>query len=494
MAARRGKRFDYDLVILGGGSAGIVAGNVAGALGVRVALVEKARIGGECLWTGCVPSKALLHVADVARQMKTGRDVGLQNVPLSRDDCAGAFDYVRRKVAEVRENDATEQMLRDFGVEIFYGAPEFVSPHLVRTPAGDLRGAAFLVATGSSAATPKIAGLAEAGCRVNETLYDLDHVPSSLVCIGGGWINCEMGQALARLGSRVTIVHQGPRLLEAEDAELTDLLTSVLRSEGIEVLLNTQATAARKGEDEGKLVTVTLPGGQTRDIACEEILVAVGRKANSGSLGLDKAGVVLDEKNNVSVDAAGRTSAPHIFACGDVTGRFQFSHMAEHEAKIVVRNALFPGAQAIPYDVVPWSTFTDPELARVGLTEQQAKEKHGAKNVQVLRHHFRQDDRAIVENQTTGLVKIITTGRNGTVVGAHILGPNAGDMIHEWIIAMRHKLPVRVIADLIHVYPTVSVSNQRAAQKWYADLMRKPLVKGALSAVFGFQPRDASKL
>lgn len=495
MTTLRRKNYDYDLVIVGGGSAGIVAGNVAGALGARVALVEKARIGGECLWTGCVPSKALLHAADVARQMQAGVDAaGLKNVRLTREDCAGAFGYVRRKIAEVRTNDATEKMLRDFGVEIFHGASEFITPHVLRTPVGDLRAANFLITTGSRAATPNIPGLAETGYLVNETLFDLDRVPESVVCIGGGYINVEMGQALARLGARVTLVDRGPRLLSGEDAELTDLLTSVLRAEGIEVLLNAAVEGVRRDEAGGKIVSVRGSDGATRDLACEEILVSVGRTANTNGLSLEKVGVALDEKGNVAADATGQTSAPHVWACGDVTGRFQFSHVAEHEAKIVVRNILFPGSQSVPYDVVPWATFTDPELARVGLTENEAKEKYGAANIQILRHEFRQDDRAIVENNTTGLVKIIVRGLNGTVVGAHILGPNAGEMIHEWVLAMRHKLPVRAIADLIHVYPTVSVSNQRAAQKWYGTLMNKPLVEGALRTLFGLEPRDASTL
>lgn len=487
------RRFDYDLVIIGGGSAGIVAGNVAGALGADVALVEKDRIGGECLWTGCVPSKALLHVADSARLMRHISDLGLRNVRLRREDCAGAFDYVRQKIEEVRENDATERMLRDFGVEIVFGESRFLGPHLLRTPGGDLRARSFLLATGSSPVVPDIPGLRDVGFVTNKTLFDLDHVPESVVTIGGGYIACEMGQALARLGAKVTILDHNERLLGREDAELAGKLTDALRGEGIEIVTGARVTAVRRGEDGTKIVAVGV-GEETRELTCAEILVGAGRRANTEGLGLDAVGVVLDERGWVRVDGAGRTSAANIWACGDVTGRFPFSHVAEHEAKIVVRNILFPGAQAVPYDVVPWCTFTDPELARVGLTEEEAREKYGAGSVQVLRHAFRQDDRAIVENRATGLVKVVTTGWNGKIVGAHILGPSAGDLIHEWVLAMRHGLPVRAIADLIHVYPTVSVSNQRAAQRWYGLLMGKPVVRGALSALFGLAPRDASRL
>ena len=491
------RRFDYDLVILGGGSAGIVAGNVAGALGARVALVEKHRIGGECLWTGCVPSKALLHVADVARQVRNADALGLKGTALGAGDCGGAFRYVREKIDEVRRNDASEQMLRDFGVEIFFaGDARFVGPHLLCTTAGDLRGAHFLVATGSSPRVPDIPGLAETGFRTNQTLFDLDRVPGSLVAVGGGWISVEMGQALARLGSKVTILDRNPRLFGREDPELVGLLTDVLRDEGIEIVTGAQVLSATRRDGDGrKAVTARLGDGFARTFACDEILVAAGRRANTEGLGLERAGVELDGEGNVVADARGITTAAHVGACGDVTGRHQFSHMAEHEAKILVRNLLFPGSQAIPYDVVPWSTFTDPELARVGLTEQEARENFGERGIRVLRHAFRQDDRAIVEGKTTGLVKVIVgAGLRGTVLGAHILGPHAGEMIHEWVLAMRRRLPVRVIADMIHVYPTVSVSNQRAAQRWYAHVMRKPLVRAALSARFGREPRDASSL
>lgn len=488
------KHFDYDLVILGGGSAGIVAGNVAGAVGARVALVEKERIGGECLWTGCVPSKALLHVAQVAKTMRSAKSLGLKNARLTRDDCAGAFAYVREKIEEVRNNDATERMLRDFGVDLFFGGPRFIGPNLVSTPQGDLRGAQFLLATGSSPREPDdIPGLREAGYRTNKTLYGLDRVPESVVFVGGGYIACEMGQALSRLGAKVTVLDRGPRVLKKDDAELVEILTRLLAEEDrVEIVTGAEVTQVRT--DGGRKVITAMVAGTEREFAAEEIVVSAGRRANTGGLNLDVPGVDLDEKGSVRVDATGRTSAPHVWACGDVTGRYQFSHIAEHEAKVLVRNILFPGAQAVPYDIVPWATFTDPELAHVGLTEAEAVAKHGEKAVTVLRHRFLQDDRAIVEGQTVGLVKVVTTGLNGNVVGASILGPNAGEMIHEWVIAMRHGLPVRAIADLIHVYPTVSVSNQRAAQKWYAGVFDQPLVKGALSHLFGFEPRDASGL
>ncbi len=469
------KNYDYDLVILGGGSAGIVAGNVAGAVGARVALVEKRRIGGECLWTGCVPSKALLHAADVAHTMRHASAHGFADVPLSREACAGAFAYARRKVEETRVNDATETMLRDFGVEIFHGAPHFRDAHTVETPGGDLRTANVLLATGSSPLVPHIPGLAESGYLTNTTLFDLTTIPESVGIIGGGYIACEMGQSLARLGASVTIFERGDRLLKRDDAELVAVLTDALKADGVTV--RTGATILG--------VESLCPGARVllADGTCYEfatLLVATGRKPNTDSLNLRDVGVETNEHGAVVTNAYGRsTTAETIWASGDVTGAHLYSHMAEQTAKAVARNILLPGAQKLPLDLVPYATFTSPELAHVGLTEAKARERHGDA-VQVLRHSFMQDDRAIVEGTTIGLVKVVTLGPLGKILGATVCGPRAGELIHEWVMALHHKLPISAIADLVHVYPTLNVSNQRAAQKWYSGVLSAPLVTGAL--------------
>ena len=276
------QNFDYDLAIIGGGSAGIVAGNVAGGLGARVALVERARIGGECLWTGCVPSKALLHVARVVREMRTAGDAyGLKNVSLSPSDCGGAFDYVRAKTDEVKNNDATETMLRDMGVEVLFSEGSFVSPHVFRTAQKDIKAAHFLIATGSSPVEPDLPGLKEAGYLTNKTLYDLKAVPESLLIIGGGYVACEMGQALSRLGCRVTILARDERLLPKEDAEVVNVLAGVLQKEGVQVVTVADAQSVHIGASGEKIVTVKYKGGGQAEFAASEILVSVGRKANT---------------------------------------------------------------------------------------------------------------------------------------------------------------------------------------------------------------------
>lgn len=487
------KKFDYDLVILGGGSAGIVAGNVAGAVGARVALVERNRIGGECLWTGCVPSKALLHAAGVAHMMRNASTHGFADVDLSREACTGAFAYARRKVEETRNNDATEKMLRDFGVDIFHGEPRFRDAHTIETPQGDLKAANVLIATGSSPAVPGIVGLEEFGYLTNTTLFNLETVPESVGIIGGGYIACEMGQALTRLGARVTIFERGERLLKHDDPELVAVLTDTLRIEGVTIHTGAEImeiVLPFGSHATGASVAIVLANGSQHEFA--QILVAAGRKPNTESLKLYDIGVDRGSNGAILVDDYGRTTNDAIWACGDVTGVHQFSHMAEQTAKAVVRNILLPGSQKLPLHLVPYATFTSPELAHVGLTEEKAREVHGD-SVNVLRHPFLQDDRAIAENKTTGMVKVVTVGPLGNIVGASICGPRAGELLHEWVMAMHHKLRISAVADLVHVYPTLNVSNQRAAQKWYSGVMSAPLVTGALRTL-GFTPRDASGL
>ncbi|GAB4469441.1 MAG: FAD-dependent oxidoreductase [Armatimonadaceae bacterium] len=476
-------------MILGGGSAGIVAGNVAGAVGARVALVEKSRIGGECLWTGCVPSKALLHASDMAQMIREAKNIGFKNLrSLRREDCSAAWDYVRQKIEETRVNDASEQMLKDSGVELFFGGGEFLGPHLVRSPEGDLQGASFLIATGSSPRVPSIPGLEDAGYLTNVSLFDLTETPESVVILGGGPIACEMGQALSRLGAEVTLLQRDERLLSKDDPENVAILTECLRAEGLEIVLGAEVISAAR-RDEQKTVTARLSDGTEKTFAAAEILVATGRVPNSGHLGLDRVGVARDKRGYIQTEPNGRTSVPHIWACGDVIGEAQFSHMAEHEAKKVVRNILLPGSEEIPLNLVPWTTFTDPEVARVGLTEDEARKKHGDETIRILKHSFKQDDRAIVDNKTAGQVKLIVHKVTGEVYGAHIVGPRAGELIQEWIIAIQQRLPVRVLADMIHVYPALTVTNQRAAQKWYVGITEQPLVKGALN-LLGYSPHE----
>ncbi len=477
---------DYDIVILGGGSAGIVSGVMAGGLGLRVLLVERDKIGGECLYTGCVPSKALLQAAKTAQTLRTADRVGLAARDVSRQEAGGVMRHVRETIRAVQKADATEQMLRDNGVEIRFGEARFADPHTLRLGGQAITAANFILATGSRPAPAEIAGLAEGTFLTNRTVFDLDEIPARLLVVGGGPIGVEMAQAFRWLGSRVTLVQKAERLLMHDDAELSAALTEYLREDGIDVHLDTSVAEVRPTA--GGRTAVLTQGGQTGEVAFDQVLVGAGRRANTDGLGLEAAGVVYDSQA-VQVDDSLRTTARHIFACGDLFGHDQFSHLAEYEAKTVVRNIAFPGHAKAAFRLRPWTTFTDPELTHIGLTEEELKERGIA--YEVYRQPFAQNDRAITDGNTRGLVKVLTQGLSGKILGVHILGSRSGELAQEWILAMEHGHSVRVIADMVHVYPTLSLACQHAAQRWYEGQSKKPAVAALLRAYMrGVRPHE----
>ena len=482
------RKRDYDIIILGGGSAGIVSGVMAGALGLRVLLIEKGKLGGECLNTGCVPSKALIHAARVARTIRTAGQAGIRALDVTRQDAAGVLEYVRGTIGQVQGADATEALLKDNGVEIRQGDARFSDDHTLHLAGAELRADHFILATGSRPRTPEVPGLADAGYLTNQTLFDLTEIPARLLILGGGPVGVEMAQAFCRLGSHVTLVQRGPRLLPRDDAELTDLLTGLLRAEGVDVRLNASAASVEK--QSGEIIVHISQKGETDAVPCDAVFVAAGRLPNLEGLALENAGVRFD-RERVIVDDRLRTSAPHIYACGDITGKQQFSHMAEYEAKIVVRNIAFPGRSSADRHLALWATFTDPEMSHLGMTEEQAKAE--GLRYEVYRQPFAQNDRAIVDNEAQGMVKVIAQGVAGKILGVQILGPNAGELLHEWILAMQQGHSIRVIADMVHVYPTLSMACQHAAQRWYEAKSKEMWVAKPLNAYMrGIRPHQAS--
>jgi len=470
-------KYDYDIIILGGGSAGIVSGVMAGALGMRVLLIEKGKMGGECLNTGCVPSKALLHAARVAYTLRTVGEVGLKSVAVTREDAVGVMRHVRQTIRAVEGADATAKLLRDNGVEIRHGRASFADPHTLHLKGERLTAANFILATGSSPKAPDIPGLEDAGYRTNQTVFDLDAIPEALLVIGGGPNGVEMAQAFGRLGSRVTLVQNRERLLPRDDVELASALAAVLREEGIDIRFSASVESVR-GENGRKVAVITQH--DDRDvIVCDEVLATVGRVPNTSGLNLEAAGVGYDAKN-VKTNGQLQTTAPHIYACGDLLGHDQFSHMAEYEAKTVVRNIIFPGQSRADFHLSPWATFTDPEVVHLGLTEEEAKAQGLA--YEVYRQPFAQNDRAITDNEARGFVKVLTSGLGGKILGVHIFGPRGSELMHEWILAMKHGHSIRDIADLVHIYPTLSMACQHAAQRWYERKGQEPLARAALGA------------
>lgn len=475
----------YDFVVLGGGSAGLVAAVGAAQLGARTLLVERKALGGDCLYTGCVPSKALIASARFAARAGRAEELGFapQGWRFLGDSFASVTRRVARVVERVGERDAPE-VFRALGVEIEFGAPRFVSPREIEIESDDggrrvVGARRFCVATGSRPAAPPVEGLREAGFVTNEEVFQLESLPRSLVVLGGGPVGLELGQSFARLGSRVSVVEMGERLLAKEDEEVSDFVEQVLRAEGLEVLTKAKAVRARV-EGGGKVLTVER-GGREAEVRAEEILVAAGRRPNVEGLNLEAAGVGYGE-GRIFTDEYLRTTARHVFAAGDVTGHFPFTHMAAYEGALVVRNALFfwPLTQKTDFRVVPWATYTDPEVARVGLTEREARARFGDARVRVERAEFADNDRAQTEGEARGFAKFVCAGRRDRLVGASIVGPHAGELIHEVVLAMKLRLGLTALGGLTHVYPTLTQVNQKAGVDALLRRLRSPLARGVM--------------
>lgn len=454
---------ERDLVIIGGGAGGLVVASVAAQLGLKVTLIEKAaKLGGDCLHYGCVPSKTLIHAARVASLMRRGPEFGL---PVCKPDVdlGKVADRVQAVIDRIQIHDDPERF-RGYGCEVLFGAATFIDSRKVQVNDLVIRGRRFVIATGSQPFIPPIEGLEETGYLTNEDLFSLRDLPARLVVLGGGPVGLEMAQAFARLGSQVTVVERLPQLLPQEDPEVADALQAQLESEGMAV--HTSTTVERVSRD-GNETQVGCSEGLT--FTTDALLVAVGRRPVIEGLGLESAGVDHDAKG-IPVDRRQRTSQKHIYACGDVCGPYPLTHMAEYQAGIVISNAIFRVPKKTDYRVVPWVTYTDPELARVGLTEQQARDK-GIEPV-VLRFPFQDIDRAITDNETSGLAKLVVN--KGKILGASILGPHAGELIHEIVLAMKTGAGIGDISATIHAYPTLAQIHRRTVNTWYGRKLFSP--------------------
>lgn len=445
----------YDLVIIGMGSGGMVGAEFAATIGLKVAVVERSRVGGDCLWTGCVPSKALIASAKVAHSLRTADAYGLPSVAADIDTSL-VWKRIRAIQQEIGSSDDDPERFQAEGVEIVWGPARVVGPNTVRVmgagPDGgdrEIETRYVLVCTGSRPAAPPIEGLAETGYLTSETIWDLERAPQSIVMIGAGPIATELAQAFVRLGIRTTVLQKGPRILPRDEPDLVDMLVARLRAEGVDLHLEVETDRVVRSEG-GKVVYGSERGVPSRWEG-EELFVAVGRRPNVEGLGLEDMRVGIG-RSGVEVDARMRTSVPSIYAAGDVAGRFLFTHSAGYEAVRAVRDAFFPGRGKVT-DFVPWCTFTDPELAHAGLTRAEAEERHGD-DVEAYRVDLTHSDRARADGTTDGCILIVTA--KGRVVGAHILAPAAGEMIHELALAINEGLKLAEIASLIHVYPTLS--------------------------------------
>jgi pyruvate/2-oxoglutarate dehydrogenase complex dihydrolipoamide dehydrogenase (E3) component/uncharacterized membrane protein YdjX (TVP38/TMEM64 family) len=459
-------KFDRNLVVIGAGSAGLVASYIAAAVKAKVTLVEKHRMGGDCLNTGCVPSKALIKSARLVAQAKRAREFGLKSVQVEFD-FADVMERVRRVIRNVEPHDSIERYT-SLGVECIQGEARITSPWTVeaRTDTGVrmLTTRAIVIAAGARPFVPPIPGLAEAGCLTSDTVWNLRALPARLVVLGGGPIGCELAQCFARFGSRVTQVEMLPRILIREDPEISDMVARQFREERVDI--RTGHKALRVVREEGEKVLVCEHGGKEVRIPFDELLCAVGRVANTAGYGLEELGIGVSRARTVETNEYLQTLYHNIYACGDVAGPYQFTHTAAHQAWYAAVNALFGGIRKFraDYSVIPWATFTDPEVARVGLNETEAMEKNISYDV--TNYAFEDLDRAIADGETKGAVKILTVPGRDRILGATIAGEHAADLIVEFITAMKHGIGLNKILGTIHIYPTLAEANKYAAGNW----------------------------
>jgi pyruvate/2-oxoglutarate dehydrogenase complex dihydrolipoamide dehydrogenase (E3) component len=440
----------YDLVIVGMGSGGMVAAEFAATLGLKVAVAERGRVGGDCLWTGCVPSKALLAAGKVAYHMRTADDFGIEPVePIV--DRGSVWKHINAVQQGIASTDDDPQRFIDMGIDIMYGPAKLTGKNTVQVDDRTLETRYVLLCTGSRPAVPPIEGLQEAGFITSENLFELEDPPASFVNIGGGPICVEMTQGFTRLGIPVTLLQKGPRILPRDEPALVDKLVDKLRTEGIDLRFNVETEKVTV--ENGKKVVHGTEDGKPATWTADELLVAVGRAPNKEGLGVEDLGIECTPKAIV-VDNRGRTSVDAVYACGDVAGRFLFTHSAAYEGVRAVRDMFFPGKGKV-VAAVPWCTFTDPELAHTGLTEAEALAKHGD-NIEVWHQELEHNDRARADGASEGAIMIITDKKK--IVGAHILAPAAGEMIHEFALAIEEGVKLNELAQFMHVYPTYGTS------------------------------------
>jgi len=445
----------YDLVIVGMGSGGMVAAEFAASLGLKVCVVERDRVGGDCLWTGCVPSKALLASAKIAHHMRTADAFGITAVePLL--DTAKVWARVRAVQERIAAIDDDPERFRAEGIEVLIGEPaRLTSATTVKVGGRELETRHVLLCTGSRPTVPPIDGLTEAGFLSSETLFELERAPASVITIGGGPIAVELAQALQRLGVEATLLEREQRVLARDEPALVDLLVRELRGEGVDLQVGVEITRAEVAD--GRKVLHGTVAGEPRRWEAEELVVAAGRTPNVEGLGLDEVGIECNDAGVVVGDDM-QTSLKGVYAAGDVAGRHLFTHSAAYEGVRAVRNMFFPASARKDY-AVPWCTFTDPELAHAGLTEAEARARHGEDKVEVWREDLEHSDRARADGAEAGAIIVITA--KGRIVGANILAPAAGEMIGELALAIHEGIKLADLGSVIHVYPTLSTSIGR---------------------------------
>ncbi len=478
--------YDFDMIVIGGGAAGLTASGISANFGAKTLMIEADRLGGDCTWTGCIPSKALLKAGKVARQIKDAGKYGLIDGEPEID-----FQKVMQHVDEVRKEVYRDtdrpEIFEDMGIEVVHGSASFADAHTIeiKLKEGGVRTVSsrkFIIATGAKAFVPPIPGIEEIDYLTNESLFEIEELPKELLIIGGGPVGTEMSQAFVNLGAEVSVIDMASQIMINDDPELVEILRAELENQGVKYELN---ASVQKVKQEGERVKVHVEiDGNKKVIEGDALLMATGRRANISSLNLEAAGVNTNN-GNITINESCQTNQKHIYAAGDVTGRYQFTHMCEHMAKIAATKALLKVIpMKIEKDLVPWVTFTSPELAHIGKTEKQLKED-GVK-FEVYRFPYSKIDRAVSEGEDIGLVKIFAKKLSGKILGATVVGAHAGEFISEYAVAIKNGVSMRGIADTIHPYPSWGLGARRAADQWYIKNQSEWSVK-LIKAIFGYR-------
>ena len=451
-------KYDYNMIVIGGGSAGLVSAYIAAAVKAKVALIEKNKMGGDCLNNGCIPSKALIRSAKMLSYAKRAKEFGFK-----KSDIEFEFQDVMKRVHDVikkiEPHDSVDRYSK-LGVDCYSGNAKITSPHVVEVNGTKLTTRSIVVATGAEPLVPPIPGLEKIDYLTSENLWELKQLPKRMLVLGGGPIGCEISQTFSRLGSTVTQVEMAPQILTREDEDVIKLVTNQFIKEGINVLTNHKAIRFDKNNlicsnDEKE---VSLP--------FDKIVIALGRKARISGFGLEELNIEIRKTKTVEANSFLQTNIPSIYVCGDVTGPYQFTHVAAHQAWFASVNALFSPFKKfkVDYNVIPWATFTDPEVARVGLNEKEAKEQNIPH--EVTKYNIDDLDRAIADSEARGFVKILTKPKKDKILGVTIVGTHAGDLIAEYILAMKNNIGLNKILSTIHIYPTLTEANKYAAGEW----------------------------
>jgi len=465
----------YNLVVVGAGTAGLVAAAGAAGLGAKVALVERHLLGGDCLNVGCVPSKCLIRSSRVMHDIRDAARYGVSSRDGFEADFPAVMERMRRLRAHISHHDSV-QRFAGLGVDVFLGEARFSGPETVEVDGKSLRFAKAVIATGARAFVPPVEGLEEAGFLTNETVFSLTELPKRLLVFGAGPLGCELAQAFRRFGSEVTIVERGPRFLAREDPDAAEIIHDAFRRDGIDVRLNTQVVRVLRS-DEGKRVHMSKDGSES-EIIVDEILIGAGRVPNVGGLNLEKVGVEVDERSGVRVNDFLQTANPRIYAAGDVCLQHKFTHTADAAARIVIQNALFRGRKRVSALTIPWCTYTDPEIAHVGMYERDAKNR--GIPVDTFVREMKEVDRAIADGEEEGFVKIHVRKGTDKILGATIVARHAGEMINEISLAIVGNIGLGTIANVIHSYPTQAEAIKRAADA-YNRTRLTPFVKKILN-------------